>query len=494
MVQENDENANNTQRYPFTVKLRAKIKAPITPIAVPNHLNTEKENEFFLKSANNLSAFTYSLVKLHLLVHNKFMKERPDQFLRHLFKVAVNSVSAELIIPKNLPEKPKGKTIIVGAGKASASMAKALEETWEGPLTGIVVVPYDYKEDTQNIIVMEAGHPIPDEQSAKASRRLIQSISSLNAEDLVIALISGGGSAALSLPAKGITLAEKQLVNQALLQSGASITEINSIRQILSGIKGGRLAVAARPARIHTLIVSDVVGDNPGVVASGPTLPMPYYEPVTEILERYKLDLPSKLNKFLTRDRDVIKQDKSFQNDTVKIIGRSKDAMNAAANEARARGWDVVLIGDSIKGEAKNIAYSQAKKAIEIARFRNASSPPLVLLSGGEVTVSLGGLKGYGGPNTEFLLALGLMLNSEPKIWALACDTDGIDGNSKNAGAVLTPYSISGAIELGLDPTGLLTAHRSGTFFDALGHNIVTGPTLTNVNDFRAIAICAGAY
>ena len=382
----------------------------------------------------------------------------------------------------------------MGAGKASASMAKVVEETWEGPLTGIVVVPYDHKEETRNIEVMEAGHPIPDEKSAKASRRIMQSISGLSAEDLVIALISGGGSAALSLPAKGITLADKQLVNQALLQSGASITEINSIRQILSGIKGGRLAVAARPARIHTLVVSDVVGDNPGVVSSGPTLPAPCFEPVNEILERYKLGLPSKLKKFLTSDHEVIKQDESFQKDTVKIIARSKDAMIGAANEARARGWDVVLLGDSIKGEAKDIAYSQAIKAIEIARFRNASSPPLVLISGGEATVSLGGSKGYGGPNTEFLLALGLMLNNEPKIWALACDTDGIDGNSKNAGAVLTPYSISGAIELGLDPTGLLTAHRSATLFDALGHNIATGPTLTNVNDFRAIAICAGAY
>jgi len=422
------------------------------------------------------------------------MKERPDQFLRHLFEVAVNSVAAKLTIPKNLPKEPKGKTIIVGAGKASASMAKVLEETWEGPLTGIVVVPYDHKEETRNIEVMEAGHPIPDKKSAKASRRIMQSISDLTAEDLVIALISGGGSASLSLPAKGITLADKQLANQALLQSGASITEINSIRQILSGIKGGRLAVAARPARIHTMVVSDVVGDNPRVVSSGPTLPTACFEPVNELLERYKLDLPSKLKKFLTSDREAIKQDKSFQKDTVKIIARSKDAMNAAANEARARGWDVVLLGDSIKGEAKDIAYSQAKKAIEISRFRNASSPPLVLISGGEATVSLGGSKGYGGPNTEFLLALGLMLNNEPKIWALACDTDGIDGNSKNAGAVLTPYSISGAIELGLDPTGLLTAHRSATLFDALGHNIATGPTLTNVNDFRAIAICAGAY
>ncbi len=423
------------------------------------------------------------------------MDQRPDKFLQHLFETATASVSARNCLPDHLPTPPSGKTIIVGAGKAAAAMAQVLEEVWEGPVTGAVVVPYGHTADCTSIDVMEAGHPVPDEAGQRAANHILQLVSSLTSEDLVIALLSGGGSALLSLPAPGISLADKQLVNQALLRSGAAITEINTVRRALSIIKGGRLAAAGHPARVVTLIVSDVAGDDPAVVASGPTLPPPAEDTMAaDILSQYKVDIPESVAQHLTKAVPGVSNDAAFQHASVRIIARSADALKAAAAEAENLGWEALILGDDITGEAKDVAEDHARQALEAARFRDSRSPPLVLLSGGEVTVTLGAANGDGGPNTEYLLALGLALNRDPKIWSLACDTDGIDGNSHNAGGFLTPYSISGAIEMGLDPTGLLTAHRSATFFETLGHTIVTGPTLTNVNDFRAIAICAGAH
>jgi glycerate 2-kinase len=423
------------------------------------------------------------------------MDQRPDKFLQHLFETATESVSAKNCLPEHLPTPPPGRTIVVGAGKAAATMAQTLEKVWGSPLTGAVVVPYGHTTDCKSIDVMEAGHPVPNEAGQRAANHILQLVSSLTSDDLVIALISGGGSALLSLPAPGIALADKQQVNQALLRSGAAITEINIVRRALSVIKGGRLAAAAHPARVATLIVSDVAGDNPAIIASGPTL-LPSSQDIsaTDILSRYGIDIPETVTQHLAKAMPEVSNGPEFGRDSVNIIARSTDALHAAAAEAERRGWEAIILGDDIAGEAKNVAAGHAHQALETARFRDSRSPPLVLLSGGEVTVTLGASNGDGGPNSEYLLALGLALNRDPRIWALACDTDGIDGNSRDAGGFLTPYSVSGAIEMGLDPTGLLTAHRSATFFETLGHTIVTGPTLTNVNDFRAIAICAGAH
>ncbi len=423
------------------------------------------------------------------------MDQRPDKFLQHLFETAIDAVSAKNCLPDHLPAPPPGRTIVVGVGKAAAAMAQTLEQTWDGPLAGAVVVPYGHSVDCASIDVMEAGHPIPNEAGQRAANHILQLVSPLTSDDLVIALISGGGSALLSLPAPGIALADKQQVNQALLRSGAAISDINIVRRTLSVIKGGRLAAAAHPARVATLIVSDVAGDDPTVIASGPTLPpAPQGRTATDILNQYGIDISDSVEQHLAKALPEISDGPAFARDSTQIIARSTDALNAATAEAKRQGWEVLTLGDDIAGEAKDIATEHARQALEAARFRDTRSPPLVLLSGGEVTVTLGASNGDGGPNSEYLLALGLALNRDPKIWALACDTDGIDGNSRNAGGYLTPYSVSGAIEMGLDPTGLLTAHRSATFFDTLGHTIVTGPTLTNVNDFRAIAICAGAH
>lgn len=423
------------------------------------------------------------------------MDQRPDKFLQHLFETAIDAVSAKNCLPDHLPAPPPGRTIVVGVGKAAAAMAQTLEQTWDGPLAGAVVVPYGHSVDCASIDVMEAGHPIPNEAGQRAANHILQLVSPLTSDDLVIALISGGGSALLSLPAPGIALADKQQVNQALLRSGAAISDINIVRRTLSVIKGGRLAAAAHPARVATLIVSDVAGDDPTVIASGPTLPpAPQGRTATDILNQYGIDISDSVEQHLAKALPEISDGPAFARDSTQIIARSTDALNAATAEAKRQGWEVLTLGDDIAGEAKDIATEHARQALEAARFRETRSPPLVLLSGGEVTVTLGASNGDGGPNSEYLLALGLALNRDPKIWALACDTDGIDGNSRNAGGYLTPYSVSGAIEMGLDPTGLLTAHRSATFFDTLGHTIVTGPTLTNVNDFRAIAICAGAH
>jgi hydroxypyruvate reductase len=423
------------------------------------------------------------------------MDQRPDKFLQHLFETAIDAVSVKNCLPGHLPAPPPGRTIVVGVGKAAAAMAHSLEQTWDGPFTGAVVVPYGHSADCTSIDVMEAGHPIPNEAGQRAANHILQLVAPLTSDDLVIALISGGGSALLSLPAPGIGLADKQQVNQALLRSGAAITDMNIVRRALSVIKGGRLAAAAHPARVATLIVSDVAGDDPTVIASGPTLPpAPQGRTATDILNQYEIDISDSVEQHLAKALPEISDSPAFARDSTQIIARSTDALNAATAEAKRQGWEVLTLGDDIVGEAKDIATEHARLALEAARFRDTRSPPLILLSGGELTVTLGASNGDGGPNSEYLLALGLALNRDPKIWALACDTDGIDGNSRNAGGYLTPYSVSGAIEMGLDPTGLLTAHRSATFFDTLGHTIVTGPTLTNVNDFRAIAICAGAH
>ena len=422
------------------------------------------------------------------------MTKPPNLILPHLFNVAVKAASAELCLEKHIPSPPSGKTFLVGAGKASGAMAKTFEKFWPYPLEGIIVVPYGHKVECDHVEIIEAAHPIPDQSGQLAAKKLLNAVNKLDKNDLLVALISGGGSALLPAPPPSLTLQDKQKIINVLLNSGATIQEINVVRCYLSVIKGGKLAQAAHPARISTLIISDVSNDDPSVVASGPTImPSPNLSKVETILKKYKIKTSVQVRKFLKRNEKELRFDKTeFEKDTVNIVAKNSDCLEAAVREARMIGWQAEILEYSTEGQSHIVASKHAERILDIAKFRNSKSPPLVLFSGGETTVNLGNFSGKGGPNSEYLLALGLSLNSDPRIWAIACDTDGIDGNSDAAGALLTPYSLLGAEEIGLDPTGLLAAHRSASFFEALGHNIVTGPTLTNVNDFRAIAIFTG--
>lgn len=425
------------------------------------------------------------------------MLEDPARFLRHLFDTALGAVDAARCVPPNLPPPPSGRTIVIGAGKAAAAMAQAVETHYAAPVTGVVVVPYGHGVACEHIRVIEAAHPVPDQAAEEAARLMLDTVAGLSTDDLVIALMSGGGSAVLALPVPGVMLSDKQAITRTLLASGTAISEINAVRRALSAIKGGRLADAARPARVYTLAISDIPGDDASLIASGPTILPPAGAPAAiDIVEKYRIDLPGNVREALKTplpppDAGL------FAADEVRIAARAADALDAAAEAARAAGCAAMILGDAIEGEARDVAADHARRALEAARFRKPGNPPVVLLSGGETTVTHGGQSGgqssgKGGRNTEYLLALGLALNRDPRIWALAADTDGIDGNSGGAGALLTPWSIAGASDLGLDPTGMLAAHRSADLFDALFHKIVTGPTHTNVNDFRAILIGAG--
>ena len=422
------------------------------------------------------------------------MIKPPNIFLPHLFNVAIKAVSPEICLEKHIPIPPNGKTFLIGAGKASAAMAKTFENFWSEPLEGIIVVPYGHKVECNQVEIIEAAHPIPDQSGELAAQKILSAVKNLGKQDLVVALISGGGSALLPAPPPSLTLQDKQEIIDILLNSGATIQEINLVRRSLSIIKGGKLAQAAHPARISTLIISDISNDDPSMVASGPTIkPSPDHPKVETILKKYKIEASARVKQFFKTNGSGPNFDKTeFEKDTIKIIAKNSDCLNAAVKEARKVGWQAGILEHSVEGQSHIVASKHAERILNIAKFRNSSSPPLVLFSGGETTVNLGNFSGNGGPNSEYLLALGLSLNSDPRIWAIACDTDGIDGNSDAAGAILTPYSLLGAEEIGLDPTGLLAAHRSSSFFEALDHNIFTGPTLTNVNDFRAIAIFTG--
>ena len=429
----------------------------------------------------------------HLRCNGRMMND-PAAFLRTLFDTAVGAADPARCVPPHLPPRPPGRTVIVGAGKAAAAMARAVEEHYGGDIGGAVVVPYGHGVDCARIRVIEAAHPVPDEAAADAARALLSAVDGLTRDDMVIALMSGGGSALTAMPVPGVPLLDKQAVTRALLACGATISEINSVRRALSAIKGGRLADAAHPASVVTLVVSDVPGDDPAVVASGPTiLPPANTASATEVIRKYGIDAPLSIRTAL-KNPLTPPAAADFSGNRVIVVARAADALHAAAEAARAAGCAAMILGDSIEGEARTVAVDHAQRALDAARFRKPGNPPIVLLSGGETTVTLsGGLSAArGGRNTEYLLALGLALNSDPRIWAIAADTDGIDGNSGAAGALLMPWSIAGASDLGLDPTGILAAHRSADVFTFLDHLIVTGPTRTNVNDFRAILIGAG--
>ena len=413
------------------------------------------------------------------------------QLLRDMFQAAVQAASPEHTIKNYLPEAPRGRTIVIGCGKAAATMAKAFEDSWEHPLEGLVVTRYGHGVPTQKIKVMEASHPIPDAESMKAAVAIQALVKDLNKEDLVVFLASGGGSSLLTLPADGISLEEKKLLNSKLLQSGANIKEMNCVRKHLSLIKGGRLAQTIWPARCVTLAISDIPGDDLSVIASGPTEPDDTTRnDALDILRKYKINEPRSILKYMTDFRSETPKpgNQIFQNASSHLISTPQRSLEAAAKVAQANGYRPVILGDAIEGEAREVATVMSGIAKQVAKYDQPEKKPCVLLSGGETTVTVKG-GGRGGRNAEFLLALAIELNGNEKIWAFSGDTDGIDGTEDNAGALVSPDSLARAQKIGIDAKHSLADNDGYTFFEKLNDLVVTGPTLTNVNDFRAIII-----
>jgi hydroxypyruvate reductase len=416
----------------------------------------------------------------------------PRVLLRSLFDRAVDAAGAEATIEGHLPPRPRGRTVVVGAGKAAAAMARAVERRWDGPLDGLVVTPYGHGVATERIAVIEAAHPVPDAAGQAAARRILAMVQSLGADDLVLALISGGGSALLALPAPGVPFEDKRTINRALLASGAAIHEINTVRKHLSAIKGGRLGAAAAPAAIHALIVSDIPGDDAAFVASGPTLPDPTTKAAARgILTKYRIVAPPAAARWLDEGEETPKPgDRRLARATASIITSAARSLDAAAACARDHGVTPVPLSDCLEGEAREVGRALAGIALYAARRGQPAAAPCVLLSGGETTVTVGTPDpGLGGRNRELALALALGLDGHPAISALVADTDGIDGTPDAAGAIVTPDTLARAHGLGRDPRADLARHDSGGLFAALGDAVVTGPTRTNVNDFRAILV-----
>jgi hydroxypyruvate reductase len=419
------------------------------------------------------------------------MKITPRDLLANMFTAAVDTAQPDHRIPLYLPPVPKGRTIVIGAGKASAAMAQAFERHWPAPLTGLVVTRYGYAVPCERIEVVEAAHPVPDAAGREAAQRMLRAVQGLGADDLVICLVSGGGSALLPLPGDGVTLEDKQAINRALLASGASITEMNCVRRHLSAIKGGRLAAACHPARVLNLLISDVPGDNPVDIASGPTVPDPTTcADALEVVRRYGVELPASARRLLESGAgETVKPgDPRMASIVTHLVASPQMALEAAAQVARAAGVIPLILGDSIEGEAREVAKVMAAIALQAHRHGQPLARPCVLLSGGETTVTVRG-NGRGGRNVEFLLALALALGGTPGIHALAADTDGVDGAEEVAGAFVTPDTLMRAWTHGLRPRESLDDNDAHVFFRALGDSLVTGPTLTNVNDFRAILL-----
>ena len=415
----------------------------------------------------------------------------PKQLLRQLFDAALAAADPAAVVPPHLPPPPKGRTLVLGAGKAAAAMAKAVEDNWPGPLGGLVVTRYGHGLPCEKIEVVEAAHPVPDAAGRAAAGRILELAQGLGADDLLLCLVSGGGSALLALPAPGLTLEDKQSVNAALLKCGAPIDEMNCLRKHLSGIKGGRLAAAAAPAQVVTLLISDVPGDDPAVIASGPTVPDPTsFADARAILAKYDIAAPDRVRAHLEAGAEETPKpgDPRLAGNETVLVSRPQDSLEAAAEVARAAGITPVILGDSLEGEAREVAKVMSGIARQVVAYGQPAPAPCVLLSGGETTVTLRG-RGRGGRNAEFLLALAVALAGTPGITALACDTDGIDGSEDNAGALLAPDSLARAAAAGLDAKARLADNDGYGFFDGLGDLIVTGPTRTNVNDFRAIVI-----
>ena len=416
---------------------------------------------------------------------------RPQELLRAMFQAAVDAAAPSLCVPAHLPKRPKGRTIVIGAGKASGAMAKAVEEHWDGPLEGLVVTRYGHKLPTERIEVVEASHPVPDAAGREAASRIVELVQGLTPDDLVLCLISGGGSALLSLPAEGLTLEQKQTVNKALLKSGATIGEMNAVRKHLSAIKGGRLAVAAAPAKVVALMISDVPGDDPSVIASGPTVADPSTSAeALAIIEKYAIPVPQAvIERLRAKSGETPKPgDPRLASVDNVMIATPQMSLEAAAEVARNDGVTPVILGNAIEGEARDVGLVHAGIAKQCADYAQPAAPPCVLLSGGETTVTLTG-EGKGGRNTEFLLALAIALGGDKRVWGLAADTDGVDGSEDNAGALIYPDTLARAEARGVSAKAMLADNDPWTFFNAIGDLLVTGPTLTNVNDFRAVLI-----
>jgi glycerate 2-kinase len=415
----------------------------------------------------------------------------PRLLLRQMFDAAVEAAQSSHCLPPHLPAPPTGRTLVIGAGKASAEMARVLEQNWAGELSGLVVTRYGYAVPCERIEIVEAAHPVPDEAGMNAARRILGLVAGLTADDLVICLISGGGSSLLVLPSDDLQLADKQEINKALLKSGATIGEMNCVRRHLSAIKGGRLAAACFPARVVTLLISDVPGDDPSDIASGPTTAdRTTCLDALAILRRYAIAVPDKIKALLEsgRGESVKPGDARLANSETRMIATPQMALEAAAKVARAAGVPAYILGDSIEGEARDVGVVMAGIALQVARHGQPFTPPCILLSGGETTVTVRG-DGRGGRNVEFLLSLGVALNGQAGIHAIACDTDGVDGQEEIAGGHLAPDTLARAWELGIKPRDSLANNDGHGFFQALGDSVICGPTLTNVNDFRAVYI-----
>ena len=422
------------------------------------------------------------------------LPESPRDLLLGSFHAAVAAVGAERVLPAHLPAPPRGRTLVVGAGKAAAAMAAAVEAHWRGDLeriSGIVVTRYGHGLPTRCIEVVEASHPAPDAAGQRAAARLLQAVHGLTADDLVLVLLSGGGSALLAAPMAGITLDDKRGVTKALLACGANIGEINCVRKHLSAIKGGRLALAAAPARVLTLAISDVPGDDLSTIASGPTVPDPTTcADALEIADRYGIELPAAARAALQDGRAETPKpgNPGFARCESHIIATAQASLAAAAELARSRGIVPLVLGDAIEGEAREAARVLGGIALSCATHGVPLAAPCVLLSGGETTVTVRAA-GRGGRNAEFLLGLALALGGHPRISAIACDTDGIDGSEDNAGAMVLPDTPARAAAAEIDLRARLAQNDAFSVFSALGDLVVTGPTRTNVNDFRAILI-----
>lgn len=415
----------------------------------------------------------------------------PKTFLAAIFNAAVAAADPQRTIRDHLPATPKGRTIVIGAGKGSAQMAAAFEKVWDGPIEGLVVTRYGYGATCQRIEIIEAAHPVPDAAGLEASRRLLEKVQGLTADDLVVALISGGGSALLPAPAEGLTLADEIAVNETLLASGAPIAAMNTIRKHVSTIKGGRLAAAAYPAKVVSLVVSDIPGDNPALVASGPTVPdSGSREDALASIAAYDMKLPAAVMAHINSPAADAPRadDPRFSRNEVHLIASAGVSLEAAAAEARRHGIEAAILSDSIEGEAREVGGVHAAIAREVATRNRPFPKPVLILSGGETTVTVRA-KGKGGRNTEFLLAFAIGISGMEGAHALAADTDGIDGSQDSAGAFADGSTVSRMRAVGVDAKAMLAGNNAWTAFNAIGDLFVPGPTGTNVNDLRAILI-----
>jgi hydroxypyruvate reductase len=413
------------------------------------------------------------------------------QLLQAMFEAAIAAAQPDKCIASHLPAQPRGRLVVIGAGKASAAMARAVERAWPGRLEGLVVTRYGYAVPCERIEIVEAAHPVPDAAGEQAAARMLGLVSRLSADDTVLCLMSGGGSSLLPLPLEGITLEDKQLVNRALLASGASIGEMNCVRRHLSAIKGGRLAAACHPAHVVTLLISDVPGDEAFDIASGPTVADPSTcADALDIVRRYRIALPPHVRQVLESGagESVKPGDPRLAGHETRFVATPQMALEAAARVAEEAGIAVHILGDSLEGEAREVGKLMAGMALQVSRRGQPFATPCVLLSGGETTVTVRG-DGRGGRNVEFLLAAAIALRGEPGVHGLAGDTDGVDGQEEIAGAYFSPTTLERAFDKEIRPMQSLDRNDGHGFFQALGDAIVTGPTLTNVNDFRAILI-----